>query len=297
MIEPPKPSRLEIIYRRASLVCWLLLASILITEFVVLDKVSNAVSFLILLSLFLAAFIVVGAIIFMKKKVSKLRQERRDVYALLLFNAARSGDLDKFALFLRPFYVTGKIIEVVYSSDSKSSTTYELEQTIVKSLGKLMPTVALGKPGEAIGVGRLLTDEKTWKSAAAVLMRRASLIISVPSSRPGSAWELEEIIRNGYFAKTIFLMPPEINYSPYSVREDWDRLVELMKGHGIAVPDYQKGGLLFSVKPQGGYIEEDLFGPSWMPRLWSRGRFQARVPKFLLDAVRRVSSDAGMSLN
>ena len=55
---------------------------------------------------------------------------------------------------------------------------------LIVSLEKMMPVVALGKPGEVIGIGRILMDEKAWRSAAAELMANASLIICIPSRAP-----------------------------------------------------------------------------------------------------------------
>jgi hypothetical protein len=67
---------------------------------------------------------------------------------------------------------------------------------------------ALGKPGETFGVGRILVDDDSWQSATPELMRDSSLIICVPSSRPGSKNELDQIIRTDYRTKTVFIMPP-----------------------------------------------------------------------------------------
>jgi hypothetical protein len=135
----------------------------------------------------------------------------------------------------------------------------------------LMPIVALGKPGEVQGVGRILMTESTWKVAASELLRHSSLILCIPSSHPGTVWELDEIIHNGYLSKAVFLMPPDPSdpskkFFPgkwKTMIDDWNRSVAYMKSHGIVIPEYQKGGLLFSVKPTVGcFIEKlDLSSP------------------------------------
>ena len=37
-----------------------------------------------------------------------------------------------------------------------------------------------------------------------------------------------------------------------ALKDDWDLLVERMKGHEISIPDYRSDGLLFSFGPKGG---------------------------------------------
>jgi hypothetical protein len=54
--------------------------------------------------------------------------------------------------------------------------------------GRRAPLVALGKPGEAIGAGRIFTDDATWQADIATLMRRAKGILIVPSDRDGTCF-------------------------------------------------------------------------------------------------------------
>jgi len=143
-------------------------------------------------------------------------QTRRDQAAITLFNAVRSGDQKEFAVFLRPFYTTDHIETVeesrVSQGSGKSETEFihhPLEDTIVEAFRYTMPVVGLGKPGETFGVGRILVDENNWQSAASELMSRASLIICLPSSHPGSHWEMNQIILNNYLSKAVFIMPPD----------------------------------------------------------------------------------------
>jgi hypothetical protein len=55
---------------------------------------------------------------------------------------------------------------------------YKLEDTIVEAFRHTMPVVALGKPGETFGIGRILVDEESWQRSASELMHRASLLMS-----------------------------------------------------------------------------------------------------------------------
>ena len=178
-------------------------------------------------------------------------------------------------MFLRPFYITGRIREPVYNTYTAGAfyskpAKYQLEETIIEAFTEVMPIVALGKPGEVRGVGRILTDENNWKFAACKLMKLSSLIFCVPSGHPGTTWELDKIIHNGYLTKTVFLMPPDpsdprqniFRHKWRTMRNDWSTAVAHMKSHDIIVPDYQKVGLLFAVKPMSGCFIEELSLPS-----------------------------------
>jgi hypothetical protein len=195
-------------------------------------------------------------------------QARRDKAAIKIFKAVRaSSDEQKFAVFLRPFYTTDKVKSrqiIMMPVQSGGTVTYtplilehRLEDAIVKAFRRTMPVVALGKPGETFGVGRILADEDSWEKAATELMDRAALIIFQPSSRPGSFWEMNQIMLHRYLSKTVFIMPP--NPAKWKeLRGDWDLLKENIATSGITFPEYGADGLLFSVDAKGQFIGEKL---------------------------------------
>jgi hypothetical protein len=214
------------------------------------------------------------------------RQAERDQAAIILFNEVRSGGQEKFAVFLRPFYTTGQIettetfrtsqesggsnapVPIAIEPVATEEIHYPLENTIVDALFKTLPVVALGKPGEAFGVGRILVDENNWQSAASELMSRASLIICLPSSHPGSHWEMNQILQNHYLSKTVFIMPPDhraavVGGVPITrfggwkpLHEDWGLLKQQMASDGITIPPYQVEGLFFSLDAKGCITEK-----------------------------------------
>ncbi len=184
-------------------------------------------------------------------KYKAASQDRRDWDAALLFNAVKSGNVKTFCVFLRPFYVTNQISETTYTysgSPPQNLQTYELEDAFIRAFDTIMPVVALGKPGEVFGVGRILVDENAWKKSASELMRRASLILCIPSMRPGSQWELDLIIQNGYLNKTVFLMPPEFYKRD---KQDWTLVREHMRNNGLTIPRYISHGMFFSINANG----------------------------------------------
>ena len=123
-----------------------------------------------------------------------------------------------------------------------------------------MPIMALGKPGEVSGVGRLLIDEESWRVKVAELMRRSSLIFCIPSDHPGTKWELDEIVSKGYLSKVIFLMPPEPTFIRKwkPLRDDWTLAVVHLRTYGFEIPDYRTPGLLFTIRRNVGCFIETL---------------------------------------
>jgi len=247
------------------------------------------------------------------KKDKKDRAEwqmRRDQAAITLFNAVRSGDQKEFAVFLRPFYTTDQIETVeesrVSQGSGKSETEFihhPLEDTIVEAFRYTMPVVGLGKPGETFGVGRIFVDEGSWQSAASELMLGASLIICLPSSHPGSHWEMNQIILNNYLSKAVFIMPPdfrrgEISFSNIPIahfggwkplHQDWDLLKQQMASNGITIPAYQADGLFFSLDAKGQCFVEKLHLDSTRKLLETFERLTNPVER-LTNPVERLSN-------
>jgi hypothetical protein len=137
-----------------------------------------------------------------------------------------------FAAFLHywQYYVRG------FGGPQGAPTRFDIEEILIKALA--MPVLALGNPGEAYGVGRILENENSWKSTVSNLMRQASLILCMPSGRPGSQWELDEILRIQYLRKTVFLMPwmPRYWRRRKDLKSDWDTVVAHLKKRGLESP-------------------------------------------------------------
>ena len=254
---------LRTILRRIALWCVALLTPMLALYLISNDKPIYAS--------FLMVFCLGASYLLYKesKRAAASYQARRDQAAITLFNAVRSGVQQKFGVFLRPFYTTDRIetkqplMIPQWLGGTMTFRTYNiehpLEDTLVEAFRHTLPIVALGKPGETFGVGRVLMDEDSWQKAASELMRLASLLICLPSSRPGSQWEMNQIILNHYFSKTVFIMPPDSSsFKTKQLKEDWDLLKQQMVSNGITLPEYRADGLFFSVDARGQCVTEKL---------------------------------------
>jgi hypothetical protein len=180
MVEPLKPSYRETVYRLVAAVCFV--------------GTLTMFAMLLLLDVFfgirtgefgLLLFVLFGGAEFFVWRAEKHAQRPRDDHALRLLNAAKVGEVVEFAIFLRAFSATGKVrLRMPSHNGEHNLAHYHFEQTLINAFS--MPLIALGKPGEVIGAGRVLTDESSWQNIVLELMHIASIIICIPSMRAGS---------------------------------------------------------------------------------------------------------------
>jgi hypothetical protein len=199
----------------------------------------------------------------------KLGQRIYDMEAATLFKEIVEGQRKIFSVFLRPFYVTNKLLEFsrsFYEDDLENpikflkSPTSSLEVGIVKAMRWTSPVVGLGRPGEALGVGRILTNEEDWRAAVTGLIDCAEYIFCIPSGHPGTLWEIDHIVEHSFLTKTVFIMPPlpqtfgawppwrKKKVGVVGLEEDWANLIVEMKKRGLSFPKYDEEGMLFSIK-------------------------------------------------
>ncbi len=189
-------------------------------------------------------------------------QHQRDNAVLELSNSAPSCGVStqEYCLYLRPFTTTGQLPICVLASTlylknpvvegptqvEKDNKFVDLETLIAMAVSSHAPLVALGRPGEQVGAGRLLTTEESWQSEFTRLSASAKIIFILPSSKSGTKWELRNIFENeSLLSKTIFVIPPNVGPSDayddairtFELESGSDRLSlveDLLKGEGIA---------------------------------------------------------------
>lgn len=163
----------------------------------------------------------------------------RKVYEELLGNGSTDTAVPErlrntYFLYLRPFVSTGKVKIVLKSGMTKrgvlatTTTTIDypgygrtslykryvnwgdLETELAAALESYGPLIALGKPGEQIGSGRIQSTEETWRADFFRLAKGARLIFLLPSTHEGTKWEIERILENHHLIrKCIFIVPPD----------------------------------------------------------------------------------------
>lgn len=144
----------------------------------------------------------------------------------------------------------------------------ELESLIERALRDAGTLLALGRPGEAMGAGRLPTEEGEWRHAVALLMDASTICLVVPSAHLGTLWEIKELVERGHLRKCCIFMPPTIDERSYS--GEWKAAQDALRGL-LELPDYS---------PQGGF-----FRFSSNEREPTRASEVARQPKSNADAI------------
>jgi hypothetical protein len=195
----------------------------------------------------------------LRRRVLMLRQAENDRAALQIMTDLRgsaAARVPEFYLYLRAFETTGRLHVPWFLRMRKFSiglnrlVTNDAESYVSSAIRRVAPLVALGRAGEAIGAGRIVTDDERWQADIRVLMDRARAILVVPSDRPGTLWEIATLQQNNLLHKVIFIMPPR-STGALDTRERWDVARQAMAAHGLEAPEYLPRGLLFVVGSDG----------------------------------------------
>lgn len=165
-----------------------------------------------------------------------------------------------FILYLRPFASTNQVSQThTYSHagpvhhqvhhHQPQSERLELERQLEKASRPIAPLIAFGLRGEHVGAGRARISETEWRNKIQELMAAALLIIMLPSTRPGTKWELERLFGSSLVRKTVFVNATG-NWKLFSKRKfdqknQWAELRSLFARYGYELPFYESGGQLF----------------------------------------------------
>jgi hypothetical protein len=198
------------------------------------------------------------------------RQAKRDESAKFV-SAGSPSPGERYVLFLRPFsstanvriflkrVVTTRALPGIGVKPPPTTTWGDLETIIAEAIESIARLVALGKPGEHVGAGRIAVDDSAWKDEFRQLTENAQGILIIPSMHEGTKWELTQLLaETRLLEKTIFVMPPSTY--PSSVREtryddlrllskrpdiyDSSDALMCMSAFGIPIPAFKDGFLL-----------------------------------------------------
>lgn len=206
-------------------------------------------------------------------------QERRDRRAREIAAAVIAARPPRFALYLRAFGTTRRLISQPTGGGVGSGDSFpvhlDLETVVHSALWREMPLIAAGRPGDiGSGAGRVVLTDDGWQSGVAALAHAAELVVIIPSANPGTLWEMNWLREHGKLDQTIFVMPefpkdPQMRYSVnpflgsgfvrrYDSAEhyldharDWDAAVEAAATIGLALPPYRYEGALFRLDRSG----------------------------------------------
>ncbi len=174
-----------------------------------------------------------------------------------------------YVLYLRPFFITGQLeqpnvrVPMTVGSFSQPATT-ENEREVAKALESSAVFLGLGRPGEFPGgASRIASSEENWQPLVQTLAASAAAILVVPSSRPGTRWEISWLKSQGHFAKCLFIMPPQSKKSKLSIADVWEEARRELVQEGISLPEYSRCGCFFKIEALNGQpydVQPYLFG-------------------------------------
>jgi hypothetical protein len=190
------------------------------------------------------------------------RQQRfRDKRALEIFSAVKAGKPAIYSLYLRGFGTTGHLhfgkggkarledrlqdLEIRGGQNAFS----DLETLITEAMEYFAPMIALGRPGEQLGAGRVETEEENWIEDFQLLALHAKTLVLFPIATEGTLREVEFIVKHGFWPKTIILMPTENPSANWDLQ--WDYMKRKAEEFGLDFPVYQSGGMVFKIGQQG----------------------------------------------
>lgn len=205
-------------------------------------------------------------------------QAKRDKRAATIMDACATnkGNIADFSVYLRSFEITGRMPfegSMMGPMDARAEhdKAMDFETSLAAAVEKDVPLVALGKPGEQLGAGRILSDEEHWKTKLETLVKAATLIFVIPSVRPGTLWEIDWIIENRALRKTLWIQPPMRGgwmdgllglgrTGGVDWKLAWEPIAAKLLERGISAPAYQKNGAIFTIGKDNAVNVTDLRG-------------------------------------
>ncbi|MDT7789017.1 MAG: hypothetical protein QOF58_7436, partial [Pseudonocardiales bacterium] len=152
-------------------------------------------------------------------------QHRRDAWAEQALTDLRHGRESRgHSVWLRSFQSTGRVRVIAKSKyvklkgeDVEKGGLHiylgDFETMLAEAVEHVAPLIALGESGEQIGAGRVRTREEDWREVFTLLTASAHTIYLMPSLRPGTQWELDQVLTTpDLLRRCVFVLPPE--YEP-----------------------------------------------------------------------------------
>ncbi|MEN0060657.1 MAG: hypothetical protein AAGA48_00835 [Myxococcota bacterium] len=251
--------------------------AILVTTFRT-DAFDGVIRWVIGIVVPLGLLIVAGAIgTPLSRRRRVVQQARRDQRASALLAEAQDGkpSID-YSLYLRAFASSGNLdgeapadfMQAGFDPRSIEDRNLDLETLFAMVLEPEAPLVALGKPEEHEGAGRVETNDATWTESFRALARHALLIIIVPTPGRSLEWEVSWLQEHNVLSKCLFVMPPgKPSLSQrFDWKPEWDSIRSALKAKGLELPEHDHEGAMFVLGPNGQVVErESLLGPDPKP--------------------------------
>ncbi|WP_323002233.1 hypothetical protein [Denitromonas sp.] len=218
-----------------------------------------------------SAFLLLGRVLAgWQRRALQRRRDARAEAILAQLLAAPDAPVPPFAVYLRPFSVTGRLsvvnrrfrglpfMRAYYAHEAEM----EFERVLAAALAPALPLVALGRPGEAIGAGRIAVSDAVWKAMFQRLIGAARWIVMIPSDQGETRWEVQQLVAQDLLGKTVFIMPPALKRGGIDVAAYWRQVRGGLSADGVCLPDYTSAGQVFRLGRGGRFYRS-----RYLPRL------------------------------
>lgn len=208
----------------------------------------------------------------------KRNQAIRDRRASVILKRLEAGETLDFSLYLRAFATTGKLPQETnhHPYEARFRPVFDdMEEALAEAMEPSAPMVALGLPGEHIGVGRIETVDESWKEIFERLASCAKVLLLLPSARPGTLHEISWIRDRELWPKTVLFMPRQARgweWKTQELADQWSATQRELAEAGFAIPDYRKCGMLFKM---------DGSGQVSLYRTQGRNKIEDILPEFV----------------
>ncbi|MFL5330270.1 MAG: hypothetical protein ACJ8C4_15320 [Gemmataceae bacterium] len=198
---------------------------------------------------------------------ARIMQDERDDQAQAILAKLETGENPPpFFLYLRSFSITGNTPVQYYEHGHNRfggpPPKRDFEYVLSAAVAADGPLIGLGRPGEALGVGRVATDDQSWRQKVEGLICKARTVFLVPLATPGTKWEVDHLLGERLLGKTVFVMPPESRslIEKAKIRPIWEAALKFYAEKGIEMPTYESSGMLFRVGDGGSIVSKVSIG-------------------------------------
>ncbi|TVT76290.1 MAG: hypothetical protein FHP92_09730 [Denitromonas halophila] len=207
-----------------------------------------------------AAFFLSGRVLAaVERWWTQRRRDRRAEAVLLQLLSGVDDVAPRFAVYLRPFSVTGRLTVTnrrwrglpLMPAYFAHEAEMEFERVLAAALSPDLPLIALGRPGEAIGAGRIAVTDAAWKTMFQQLIKHARWIVMIPSDQGETRWEVQQLVAQQRLGKTVFVMPPALKRGRIDVPDYWRQVRAGLAPDGVCLPAYTPAGQAFRLGPGG----------------------------------------------
>jgi hypothetical protein len=194
----------------------------------------------------------------------KRQQTIRDLRADTVLAKLRQGEPCQYSLYLRAFETTRQLPQDVGLNPMETRgggmPFEDVETLLARAMEGTAPLIALGRPGEQQGAGRVETTEEEWKDVFSLLASHAKVLILLPSANPGTRHEIGWISTQQFWAKTVLLMPqrrgsPDVKEpdrgDSVASETHWEAVRSNLKEIGLELPQYRRCGIVFKLDTRG----------------------------------------------